>query len=420
MKRIFTLIFIISAVSANLKAQTLLEDDFNYSGELTANGWNVTLTNVNDPIMTTTGLTFTGYPGSGVGNAALVNGANEDVNRGFAAQSGQDNEVWMSALVNVTDTAATTGGYFLHLGDRNDTAASKFTEFAARLFAKTNADGGVTFGISNTATAVYGTTTFSTNTTYFIVVKYVFDTSDNATVRLWVISSGVPADQASLGTPEVSTTGSTIGFSTIDAVGIRQSAGIPDVILDGLRIATKYVDVVTLPLNLVSFKAFLSGDAVKLSWTSTSESNVKDYTVERSKDGRIYLPIGSVAALNRNEAVYSFSDAAPLADENYYRLKMTDKDGTFRYSKVAFINNRNGIKAQVFPNPVINSVTVAHTRATTGATLKIVSVQGQQLKLYLVEPGATQTSITVGELKNGTYMLIYQNGSERSVTRFVK
>lgn len=414
MKRIFTLL-LATALTFGANAQ-LLVDDFNYTGLLTDNGWSVTGTNVNDPISTTSGLTFAGYPGSGVGNAANVVGANQDVNKGFTAQSGLGSVVWMSALINVTEASAQTGGYFLHLGDRSDTDPTSFTSFSARLWAKTDNTGVVNFGVSNTSTAQYGTTPFQTNTTYLVIIKYSIALAVPDTARLWVIPSGVPVDEASLGTPEVVNT--TNGQDNIDAVGLRQASGIPDVIVDGLRIAPDYNSVV-LPLHLTSFKGALANGVATLTWTTANESDVRAFRVEKSTDGRTYNEFAVVNAGNRASNSYSAIDNNVAAGANYYRLNMIDKDGSSRISHVVVLNNR-ALKAQVFPNPVVNTLTVSHDRAEKGAVIRILSVDGKQVKQLNVQAGTTQSSFAVSELVKGNYLLVFESNGAKATSLFSK
>jgi hypothetical protein len=168
MKKIFTkhflpLVFLL-VLSGIASAQQLLSHDFSYSGNLTSNGWTAHSAGGTTPIATTTGLSYTSLQGSGIGNAALVNNiGGEDINFGFANQTVSGQNIYISALVNVTDPAATkTGDYFLHLGN---TAGAGFANFNVRLFARITATG-VNFGISkNNGTGTYGTTNFSKNTT---------------------------------------------------------------------------------------------------------------------------------------------------------------------------------------------------------------------------------------------------------------
>jgi len=224
----------------------LLTEDFSFSGLLSSNGWSVHSGTTN-ALSTTTGLTYSGYAGSGVGNAVFVgNVGGEDVNRGLSAdQTGNGTSVYASFLVNVNDASLTeSGDVFFHLGDR--ASATNFTLFAARVFCRI-VSGNVNFGLSNTSTATYGATNFAKNTTYLLIVKYTINTAGNDSTQLWVIPSGVPATEAAAGTAEVSNTG-TSGQDTIDAVGIRQgSNNQPSLDLDGLRVGTTWDSSVTTP-----------------------------------------------------------------------------------------------------------------------------------------------------------------------------
>jgi len=174
------------------------------------------------------------------------------------------------------------------------------------------------------------------------------------------------------------------------------------------------------PLKLVSFKGALTAEGSNLNWVSANEVNMKNFVVERSKDGRSYSALGTVEAKNRSEATYAFLDKAPFDGVNYYRLKMTNTDGSFTYSNIATINNRRSIQAEVFPNPAINSITVSHGKAVKGASIVITNTAGVQVKSYTVLPGAIQSNIAIDQLQRGNYVVIYQNDGERSVTKFVK
>jgi Secretion system C-terminal sorting domain len=247
MNKIFTrriLLLAILAFGISLsQAQQLLVQDFNFTGNLTSNGWTAVTTGAGtNAIATTTGLTYTGFPGSGIGNAALVNNlGGEDDNITFTNQNTNGQNIYLSALVNVTDPAATkVGDYFLHLGSGGGTT---FTLFASRVFAKITA-GVVNFGLSNTSTATYGTTAFAPNTTYLIIVKYTISTAGSDPVSMWVLPSGVPSTEAVAGTPEVTNT-TTAGQDAISAVALRQGSATnsTQTVVDGIRIGLTWADV---------------------------------------------------------------------------------------------------------------------------------------------------------------------------------
>jgi hypothetical protein len=238
------LIFFMLLFSVTSRGQAYT-NDFSFSGNLTSNGWIATGGVVTNPLATTTGLTYTGFPGSGVGNAVLMgNAGGEDDNVIYASQT---SNVYYSCLVNVTEAGNKSGDYFLHLGGGGTgctTGCTTFTSFCARLFAKTTASG-VNFGISNSSTATYGPTNFTRNTTYLIIVKYVMVTgAGNDALTLWVLPSGVPATEAGAPAAELTNTG-TAGIDNINALGLRQGSATASVqtVVDGIRIGTTWESV---------------------------------------------------------------------------------------------------------------------------------------------------------------------------------
>ncbi|QQS35313.1 MAG: T9SS type A sorting domain-containing protein [Ignavibacteriales bacterium] len=212
---------------ANANAQLLVED-FNFTGLLTNNGWSVTSGGGTQSIETTAGLSYTGYPGSGVGNAAGVDNNGEDVNKQFATLT--SGTVYYSSLLNVSNAVA---GYFLHLG--TGTSA-----FAARIFVQPSTTAGkINFGFSNSSTATYSTTDFDPSTTYLLIVKYEVSTTGNAS--MWIIPSGIPADETSAGTALLTATGS--GQATISGIYLRQYNASQNITVDGIRAGTSWTDL---------------------------------------------------------------------------------------------------------------------------------------------------------------------------------
>jgi hypothetical protein len=216
----------------------LLIDDFNFSGLLGSNGWGIHSGTTNF-LSTTTGLSYTGFPGSGIGNAVLVsNLGGEDVNKGFDEQTGNGTAIYTSFVVNVTDASTSkTGDYFLHIGKRSS-PTNFSTIFPGRIFVKI-VSGNVNFGVSNTSTATYGTTNYAKNTVYAVVSKYTINTSGNDETKLWVFSSAIPTSEANAGTPLASNT-TTVGQDTINAIAIRQgnASNSVQVVIDAININT--------------------------------------------------------------------------------------------------------------------------------------------------------------------------------------
>jgi hypothetical protein len=176
----------------------------------------------------------------------------------------------------------------------------------------------------------------------------------------------------------------------------------------------------TLPLNLTSLQSSFNGKATQLSWSTVNESNMKGFSVERSANGLTYTQLTFVNANNSASAKYNFQDQYPLAGTNYYRLKLISNDGSVKYSTVVIVSNKSILKATIFPNPAVVNLTVTHTKAEMGATIKIISLEGKQIKTSPTQVGAVQTSLSVSELVKGNYLLVFESNGQKSVTPFSK
>jgi hypothetical protein len=212
MKRIYFLIALL-AVSTGLFSQLLTENFAYTSGQLlTANGWTAhSGAGTNALTVTATGLTYTGHPGSGVGNAVAMATSGEDANKTFTSVN--TGNVYMSFLVNVS--AAQTGDYFIGLFQTSSI-------FPIRIYAKTDGAGGFFFGVGKgSSTAVYETTSRVFGTTYLVVVKYTFNTvtTTDDVVNLWV-NPALGGTETTATLANVTGTGTDGSFAT--AVYLRQ------------------------------------------------------------------------------------------------------------------------------------------------------------------------------------------------------
>ena len=94
------------------------------------------------------------------------------------------------------------------------------------------------------------------------------------------------------------------------------------------------------PVVLTSFSLQIIDFRPALKWSTAQETNLQTFILERSTDGLNWQSIGSLPGTNTaNPQNYSLPDNAANALINYYyRLKMVDVDGSFRYSSVILYN----------------------------------------------------------------------------------
>lgn len=174
----------------------------------------------------------------------------------------------------------------------------------------------------------------------------------------------------------------------------------------------------TLPLELLSFTGQLQNDnSVLLNWKTENEINTSHFVIERSADGIQYNGIGNVAANGRNNTGgsfnYTFTDNDAINQSSqrlYYRLKMVDIDGHFKYSNIVSVSFpvTTG-KLSVAPNPVLTTMKVTITSEENGRVQwKLTDNVGRVIQKGSedVKKGAGNIfTINMNRLPAGTYSL---------------
>ena len=159
-----------------------------------------------------------------------------------------------------------------------------------------------------------------------------------------------------------------------------------------------------LPLSLLSFEVVKQNNKALLQWRTDNELNTATYIIERSKDGNSYASIGTVSATNTGGTHnYDFTDAQPLAGLNFYRLKMIDKDASFKYSPTRFVNFAlTTDDITVYPNPVVDGkITIAASGNCYSETF--YDAEGKLVKQFLFR--GRNIKIDLNGIPKGIYQL---------------
>lgn len=175
-----------------------------------------------------------------------------------------------------------------------------------------------------------------------------------------------------------------------------------------------------LPVTLVSFKALSEGQTSSLSWTTSEETNSDRFDIERSQNGKNWVKIGSLSSHKESKVnqYYSFADATPLRGDNYYRLKMVDRDETFAYSHIEHLSF-NGI-ALVYPNPVSASQNLTFNVGDWSkvSQVKVVNAAG---KVVFEASNALLSGLNARNLVAGVYVVqVTHTDGTVSSQRFVR
>jgi Secretion system C-terminal sorting domain len=195
---------------------------------------------------------------------------------------------------------------------------------------------------------------------------------------------------------------------------VNTNGGLTELVLNGPLLIS------SLPVSLLSFDVNeLPGNMAKLEWRTATESNFARFEIEKSKDGNQFIFLGNKNAKGSN-SMYSFDDILTPGN-NYYRLKIVDVDGGFKYSKILVVTK--DVKAQVlsvFPNPVKSNMVIVHGKAVSGATIEVFGTNGSRLLQLPVQQGSVQTTIDVSRLTTGNYILTYHNEGGKQNLQFKK
>ncbi len=177
-----------------------------------------------------------------------------------------------------------------------------------------------------------------------------------------------------------------------------------------------------LPVTLIDFSGTCTGQQVLMSWTTASEVNNKNFTVERSSDGSIWTALGTVggAGTSTSSNHYNFTDTKPTATAAYYRLKQTDLDGVSEYSAVVYVKSCNGSTPSIslYPNPTAHGIYLNST-AFAGIEYKLYDLNGRLLKEGKMKQAATY--IELQGAGRSTYLLkITQNNLPLETFKILK
>lgn len=164
-----------------------------------------------------------------------------------------------------------------------------------------------------------------------------------------------------------------------------------------------------LPVTLVEFTANSNNRVVQLNWKTSSEQNLQQFEIEYGIDGNSFMRTGIVpAANNAGGSEYTFSHEPPSSGRIFYRLKMIDFDGQFRYSGIIITNidkpNKNFVQPSIITSGVINVFL-----NNSFNTLELINMSGAVLLKQNIKGRIGKIDIPIPFVTTGTYMVQVRN-----------
>jgi hypothetical protein len=174
-----------------------------------------------------------------------------------------------------------------------------------------------------------------------------------------------------------------------------------------------------LPVSIVSFSGTLKNQTVLLQWKVTEEINTAQFVIERSNGSNAFTTVGTRQPLNVGNTDYTLTDNTPFANGavQYYRLKIMDKNGGYKYSNIIRISSQlTNQPITIFPNPVKDILTISGLKQT--GTIKIISADGKMMQQQIVN--AQTITLDMSNYAKGIYLLQYVVDGEVMSQKIIK
>ncbi len=182
-----------------------------------------------------------------------------------------------------------------------------------------------------------------------------------------------------------------------------------------------------LPIELLKFTGSAKSDFNVLSWTTATEINASHFDVERLNTETIFENIGTISAAGNSREIrqYQFIDAAlPInSSTEYYRLKLVDRNNTFKYSDVVAVKrlSKNNVTVSVYPNPSANELNLNIANAgSQKIQIRIVDVLGKVVFENNNAMSDELQKMDISSLSKGIYTLSIVGLEETINQKFVK
>ena len=153
------------------------------------------------------------------------------------------------------------------------------------------------------------------------------------------------------------------------------------------------------------FTAVKQENKALLQWTTTQENDTKWFEVQKSLNGRLFLPMGLVPAKNSTDETtdYSFVDVLPLPGTNYYRLKEIESPGVSTLSNTVSLTFSPPLKVIIVPNPAIGSTNLIVSNADGQYVIQIIDGNGSVVKQLTGLPTSPVIPVSLRGLRAGIY-----------------
>lgn len=183
-----------------------------------------------------------------------------------------------------------------------------------------------------------------------------------------------------------------------------------------------------IPVKLLSFDGISNNNCTALlKWKTSNEQNILNYEMQYSHDGINFTKAGTLPGKNNSaESSYQFNYSLGSGNIHYFRLKITEVNGSYTYSQVISINKKcsNTFSLNLAPNPVAEKLVMTINQPSTDkTTITLLNTVGSILykEEKILNAGENIIKLeAMNKFAAGTYLVRITNSGETVTRKFVK
>ena len=185
-----------------------------------------------------------------------------------------------------------------------------------------------------------------------------------------------------------------------------------------------------LPVSLLSFKGSISNKKIQLAWQTSLEINSSYFEIQRSNNAVNYEPVATITAKGNSAIVSNYQTTDDLffftGSKVFYRLKMVDTDGKFKYSQVITMPLAVVVSGNItaWPLPFSNQLTTGFKSESNSVVKIYVTNMNGALVLSnstTVQKGYNTISINQAQkIPSGTYLLTVIKDDKTETIKVIK
>lgn len=181
-----------------------------------------------------------------------------------------------------------------------------------------------------------------------------------------------------------------------------------------------------LPIDLIKFSGYNSNNLNVLEWIVSDIIEIDKFIIEKSiAKGNEFVEIGIVDNQSKdfNNYKFNFIDYSPKTN-NYYRLKVLNKNGIIQRSKIILIEYYQKFNIQsISPIPSQNNVHIIYNTAKAEIIdFKLFDISSKPLDQYKIisKEGSNLHVLDISNLSQGIYFISLQNATKKIIKKIIK